>query len=164
MRTEVPAPRPGFARARSAGPKLAAWLGAALCLMTAAPWATAQEARDDSAGPGDAELSFVGGPSLRVEDRAELSLRLRPPPGGHAWMITLRGEGAALEVVRGRLLPSDAEPEEGGALSLRVPVVARQAGVAIVHAVFHGYVCDGGCREVTLEASARLRVASRRGG
>jgi len=99
---------------------------------------------------------------LSRDDRAELELRVVPPRGRRTWMVTLASEGTAVEVVRGRLLPSDAVDLEARPILLRVPIVARGRGVALVHATLTGWSCEETCREVSLEATTTLHVGARR--
>jgi len=109
----------------------------------------------------DASLTFATPAPLTTDQRAELSLELTPPPGGRAWMITLRSEGTAVEVVRGRLLATDAVDANARPLELRVPIVARSPGVGIVHAELSGWRCAESCEAVSLEASVTLHVSGR---
>lgn len=121
-------------------------------------------ARSGVAQTSEGALSFAAPPTLVEDDRAELELQLTPPPGGQSWMITLRGEGTAVDVVRGRLLPADVEDPTARSLTLRVPIVARSPGVALVHAELTGWACAETCSAVTSRATTTLHVSARPAG
>lgn len=95
---------------------------------------------------------------IAVGDRARVVVDVRVrPDGGHPVMVTPRSEGAAVEVVRGRLLRADASASDG-ALRFEVPIVARGAGTSVLRVRVLAYVCERACRAVETEASAVLRV------
>ena len=73
-------------------------------------------------------------------------------------LLTPRVEGAAVELVRGRLLRSDAKPVERGRLRFEVPVVARSEGTAILRVNVITYVCSQSCQRVEATTSAVLAV------
>lgn len=73
-------------------------------------------------------------------------------------LLTPRIEGAAVELVRGRLLRSDAKLLEGGRLRFAVPVVARSEGTAIFRVNVMTYVCTEACQRLQATTSAVLEV------
>jgi hypothetical protein len=73
-------------------------------------------------------------------------------------LLTPRIEGAAVELVRGRLLRSDAKLVERGRLRFEVPVVARSEGTAILRVSVVTYVCTQSCQRVEATTSAVLEV------
>jgi hypothetical protein len=110
------------------------------------------------------ELSLTA-PDLAVGDRKSLraellvgDLRLGPV------MLTPSAEGAAVEVVRGRLTGDDAEPftADDGRRGLRfaIPVAAHMAGTSVVRVHANVYGCHVGC--AALETSAQLAVRVQR--
>lgn len=106
--------------------------------------------------------------SVRIEAPAELH------PGDHADVVALvhaedaaRGpllvtptvDGAAVEVVRGRLFRFDAEDPSSDPLRFRVPVLARSVGTAVLSVRVDGHACEGPrCDAVDAEATARIDV------
>lgn len=108
--------------------------------------------------------------ALRVEIEAPHEMH----PGDHAEIIALvhaddaaRGpllvtpsiDGAAVEVVRGRLFRFDADDPNGDPLRFRVPVLARSVGTAVLSVRVDGHACEGPrCRQVDAEATARIDV------
>jgi hypothetical protein len=101
----------------------------------------------------------LGAPAeLKAGDRASIELRVWAPPE-LPLMATPRSEGAAVEVVRGRLLRADAEDPEASPLVFRIPIVAREPGPARVTVTIDTYACEGNdCRRVRNEAEVELRV------
>jgi hypothetical protein len=73
-------------------------------------------------------------------------------------LLTPRIEGAAVELVRGRLMRSDAKLVEDGRLRFEVPVVARTEGTAIFRVNVMTYVCSASCQKVEVTGSAVLEV------
>ena len=130
-----------------------------LWLASSLPGPTPARVAAQSSDEGS--IAFAPPERLFEDDRAELQLLVRPPAGGRSFLLTLRGEGTAVEVVRGRLLPSDAVDAEARPMVFRVPIVARGRGVALVHAQLTGWSCEDTCHAVTLETSTTLRVAAR---
>src|SRR5262245_38976814 len=73
-------------------------------------------------------------------------------------LLTPRIEGAAVELVRGRLLRSDAKPIDATHLRFEIPVVARSEGTAILRVHLATYLCEESCRRIEMTASAVLEV------
>ena len=73
-------------------------------------------------------------------------------------LLTPSVEGSAVEVVRGRLLRSDAKLLDARHLRFEIPVVARSEGTAIFRVELAAYVCEPRCRLVTASGSRVLRV------
>ncbi len=106
--------------------------------------------------------------TVRIEAPAELH------PGEHAdvallvhaedaargpLLVTPTVDGAAVEVVRGRLFRFDAEDPASDPLRFRVPVLARSVGTAVLSVRVDGHVCEGSrCAAVDAEATARIDV------
>lgn len=103
-------------------------------------------------------------PSELIEgDRTEvMAVVVVDPPNDIPLLVTPNSEGAAVEVVRGRLLRADAIDPEAEPLRFRIPIVARSAGTAVLRVRATGWVCDRRCRPASGEASVALRVARRR--
>ncbi len=99
---------------------------------------------------------------LRQGDRTEIVARVIGTDGLPV-LVTPTSEGTAIEVVRGRLMRSDAADPDAAVLELRIPVVARQAGTAVLRVSVSGYACDGRCRAVTAQTSVVIQVAATRG-
>ena len=97
---------------------------------------------------------------IAVGDRAELIARVQNS-GGLPILITPHSEGTAIEVVRGRLMRADAREPSAQVLEFHIPVVARQAGTAVIRVRAAGYACPGRCRSVQAETSMVVRVAGR---
>lgn len=120
----------------------------ALLVLLLASVALAQELRLELDAPA----------SLSAGDRTSLELRVWADPEMPV-MVTPRAEGAAVEVVRGRLLRPDAEDPEGSPLVFRIPIVAREPGPARVRAAVQTFRCEGDdCEPARGEAQAELRV------
>jgi hypothetical protein len=81
-----------------------------------------------------------------------------PAAGDAPLLLTPRSEGTAVEVVRGRLLRSDAKSIDATHLRFEVPVVARSEGTAILRVDVSTYVCETRCVQVTASASRALHV------
>lgn len=90
----------------------------------------------------------------------EVIVQLPEPGGDLPLLLTPRIEGAAVELVRGRLLRSDAKQLSGGRLRFEVPVVARSEGTAILRVSVLTYACSETCQQ--LEASVHAVLAVRR--
>jgi hypothetical protein len=73
-------------------------------------------------------------------------------------LLTPRIEGAAVELVRGRLLRADAKSLDSKHLSFNIPVVARREGTAILRVEVMTYVCATRCSRVIAIESRVLRV------
>jgi hypothetical protein len=73
-------------------------------------------------------------------------------------LLTPRSEGTAVEVVRGRLMRADARQPDAEELEFRIPIVAREAGTAILRVRASGYLCEARCRAVDAQASLIVSV------
>ena len=74
-------------------------------------------------------------------------------------LITPSADGAAIEVVRGRLFRFDAEDPSADPLRFHVPVLARSVGTAVISVRIDGHVCEGPrCTPCDAEATARVDV------
>ena len=129
-------------------------LGVALAAVVAfGASALAQE----TAGPLRVEL--VPPAALASGDRAMMELRVWVPAGDVPVMVTPRAEGAAVEVVRGRLLRPDAVDAAASPLVFRIPIVAREPGPARLRVRVETFACRGtDCRALRAETQELLRV------
>lgn len=111
-----------------------------------------------------AQASFVSlepPSSLRAGERAT-AVALIDLPTDVPVILTPRVNGTALDIVRGRLLRSDALDPDARPLRFRVPLVARSAGTAILRVHVASFRCEGDeCEPIEEEASATLRIQSR---
>jgi hypothetical protein len=73
-------------------------------------------------------------------------------------LLTPHVEGEAVELVRGRLLRSDAKVMDATHLRFEVPVVARSEGTAILRVEVASFECSPACRRVVQSESRALRV------
>jgi hypothetical protein len=73
-------------------------------------------------------------------------------------LLTPRIEGDAVELVRGRLMRSDAKQADATHLRFEIPVVARSEGTAILRVSVSTYLCDESCRRIEATTSAVLEV------
>ncbi len=97
--------------------------------------------------------------ALRAGTTAELMVTVsRPPDQDHPLLLTPSAEGAAIEVVRGRLLRADARSRERGQLRFAVPLRMRERGPAIVRVEVQSYRCASRCEAVSARAAAELVV------
>lgn len=76
-------------------------------------------------------------------------------------LLSPSSQGAAVEVVRGRLSRSDARASTGNQVRFDVPVVAHGQGTAILHVELSAYVCSTRCKRVVSTADQVIRVARR---
>lgn len=121
----------------------------------------------------------LGAGSLMAEAQGTaLTVRIEAPremhPGDHAEIVALvhaedaaRGpllvtptiDGAAVEVVRGRLFRFEADDPTSDPLRFRVPVLARSVGTAVLSVRVDGHACEGPrCTPVDAEATAQIDV------
>jgi hypothetical protein len=130
-------------------------------LLLASLLPVALHATAEAKGSGSPSLSItLSAPDRITEgDRAALRVGVRlTPQNDLPMLVTPSSEGTAIEVVRGRLLRTDADDAGNGVLQFRVPVVARSTGTAIVRVRVVAYACDTLCREVRGERALTLRV------
>lgn len=107
----------------------------------------------------DLDVRFEPPPELHVGDRARLVL-VADVPADMPVSVTPQATGDALEVVRGRLLRTDAQQPDARPLVFEIPVAARAAGNGVVRARVRSFTCDedGDCRATSAEASLTVRV------
>jgi hypothetical protein len=123
-------------------------------------------------------LALLAIAAIARAQAAPLTVEMQAPsvlhPGDHAFVVALvhaedaaRGpllvtptvDGAAIEVVRGRLFRFDAEDPTSDPLRFRVPVLARSVGTAVLVVRVDGHACEGRrCTPVDAEATARIDV------
>lgn len=105
-------------------------------------------------------LTLSAPAEITVGERRVVELALDLPEGPAApLLLTPAALGEAVEVVRGRLLRSDAR-QDGDPTRLRfeLPIVARAPGTAVVRVHVATYQCARSCIAVSAEARATLRV------
>lgn len=136
----------GRSRTRQALQLAAALLAAALCESAAAADDLKMTLQPEQHLPRNAHTSIAVSVELPI-GRDNLPLLLTP-----------RIEGAAVELVRGRLLRSDAKQIDATHLRFEIPVVARSEGTAILRVHLTTYLCAETCRQVEVTASAVLAV------
>ena len=110
------------------------------------------------------ELVLPGRIALGDRGMAMVTVRVQGD-GSLPLLLTPSAEGTALEVVRGRLLGSDAAsavagPEGTTLLSFQVPFVARRAGAAVLKVRVLGYACSHRCRAIEVETRRMVTVAT----
>jgi hypothetical protein len=108
-------------------------------------------------------LSIAVPDPLRVGDHRALVLTLSLPADvATPLLVTPRGQGEALEIVRGRLLRADARDPAASPLVFDLPVVAQKPGTAVVRVRAAAYRCrDGQCQELEVEAVKTVLVLPR---
>lgn len=122
-------------------------LGAVLLFL--APTATAQ--------PTALRLELQAPDVIQPGDRVSLRL-IVTPAGEEAMLITPTSEGAAIVVARGRLQRRDGTVD-GEDLVVQVPIIARDAGHALVRVHVQTYSCEGErCRAIEADADIALDV------
>lgn len=87
---------------------------------------------------------------LHVGEHARFDLEVQLPPNAATpLLLTPFREGQALEVVKGRLLRSDARDPNERPLHFELPVLARAPGVARIGVRLLAYLCEpaAGARE-----------------
>jgi hypothetical protein len=128
----------------------------ALCWGAGAAGAVAQ-------APQLPALALTLPPDLRVGQHARVVLSVRLPAGAERpLLVTPFHEGAALEIVKGRLLRSDASDPAANPLHFQLPVLALAPGAAVIGARVLAYVCGAvQCRSVEVEARANVIVLPR---
>jgi len=122
--------------------------------------------RSSRADAGVLSIRLDAPPRIHEGDRFEVRIEVRRSPAArpHPLLLTPETVGPAVEVVRGRLLPDDADAPGAEPAVFRLPCVARSRGTAILRVEARGYACppgddpDAPCREVVAVATARLHV------
>lgn len=97
---------------------------------------------------------------LRVGQHARVLLSVQlPPAAARPLLVTPFHEGAALEIVKGRLLRADARDPAENPLRFELPILALAPGAAVIGARLLAYVCDKtSCRAVEVETRANVVV------
>jgi hypothetical protein len=99
---------------------------------------------------------------LHVGEHARVLLSARLPTGAaKPLLVTPFREGSALEIVKGRLLRSDAADATANPLRFELPVVALAPGAAVIGVRVLAYVCRDTCRAVEVETRANVVVLPR---
>lgn len=113
-----------------------------------------------SAAAGDLLLTLQPEQHLARDAHTSIAVSVQLPEGSDnlPLLLTPRIEGAAVELVRGRLLRSDAKQTDATHLRFEIPVVARSEGTAILRVQLSTYACTERCRQVQVSASTVLAV------
>jgi hypothetical protein len=99
---------------------------------------------------------------LRVGEHAHVDLLVElPAEAAEPLLLTPYREGEALEVVKGRLLRSDARDPSAQPLRFELPVVARTPGTGLIGVRLLAYLCTPRCRAVEVETRAKVVVLPR---
>lgn len=116
--------------------------------------------RESPVAAGDLQLTLQPEQHLPRNAHTSISVSVALPSARDnlPLLLTPRIEGAAVELVRGRLLRSDAKPIDATHLRFEIPVVARSEGTAILRVHLTTYLCTDTCRQVEVTASAVLEV------
>jgi hypothetical protein len=110
---------------------------------------------------GDDSLALSEPAAIHLGDHPILTVRLRLPDGSiPLLLVTLSGEGEALEVVRGRFLRSDARDPEATLLLFDVPTVAARPGRSLLRVRVDGVRCTDTCEPFALELQRALLVTA----
>jgi hypothetical protein len=148
-----------LARVRAVPRLLARIRGCAWLLLTLLLW-RGQEAR--AADLGQPRLVLEVPRELHVGEHAYVELVVDlPAEAAEPLLVTPYREGEALEVVRGRLLRSDARDPMAKPLRFALPVLARAAGSALIGVRLLAYLCVPRCSAVEVEARANVLVLPR---
>ena len=108
-------------------------------------------------------LTVVVPETVHVDDHVALTLTLTLPSDARGpLLVTPRAQGSAIEVVRGRLMRSDAKDANGNPLVFELPVLARSAGQAVVSVRAQLVRCVAErCQPLVLETRANVLVLPR---
>lgn len=110
-----------------------------------------------SAQPSALHLQLEAPSVVRPGDRVSLRLVVTPA-GEEAMLITPTSEGAAVVVARGRLQRGDGSVD-GESLVVQVPIIARDAGHALIRVHVQTYSCSGDrCRAIEADAEVAFNV------
>jgi hypothetical protein len=151
------------ARGRARGDRASAgerWRGRALlalCLLLAGhAWGAGAR---DLALP---QLTLEVPRELHVGEHAHVDLVVElPAQAAEPLLVTPYREGEALEVVKGRLLRSDARDPNAKPLRFELPVLAAAPGTALIGVKLLAYLCTPRCRAVEVETRANVVVLPR---
>ncbi len=107
-------------------------------------------------------IRLIAPERITAGDRVELIAEVTISPRSDLpVLLTPSNQGGSIEVVRGRLVRSDAEDPAASPLRFRVPLLANEPGTAIVRVRVMAYACAARCRTIDAEAEVTLTVASR---
>jgi hypothetical protein len=144
---------------RSGGGRRAA-LGAVLLCASLLLVAALADAGADSATPPRLMLQVPR--ELHVGEPAHVELTVElPPEAAEPLLLTPYREGKSLEVVKGRLLRSDARDPAANPLRFALPVLATAPGTALIGVRLLAYLCAPRCRAVEVETRANVMVLAR---
>ncbi len=126
---------------------------AALCVLLLAASLALAQAR---------ALSIEVGPIgvLSAGEHAEVVVEVHAEPAARGpLLVTPSVDGAAVQVVRGRLFRFDAEDPDGDPLRFRVPITAMSVGTAVLLIRVDGHACEGThCEPVEAEVRRTIVV------
>jgi hypothetical protein len=110
----------------------------------------------------EAQVALAVPHELHVGEHAHVELTLElPPEAAEPLLVTPYREGKALEVVKGRLLRSDARDPGAHPLRFALPVLATAPGTALIGVRVLAYLCASRCRVLELEAHSNVVVLPR---
>ncbi len=105
-------------------------------------------------------ISLEPAPELHPGEHAEIVAVVHAEDAARGpLLVTPSVDGAAIEVVRGRLFRFDADDPSADPLRFRVPIVARSIGTAVLAVRVDGHACVGArCEPVDAESTLRIDV------
>jgi hypothetical protein len=109
--------------------------------------------------PASPRIAIEGADSLPLASHRSVPVLVELSDAAHALLLlTPSVEGAAVELVRGRLMRADAQLVDPTHLRFFVPVVARSEGTAILRVEVMTYLCSAGCERVLVNESRVFHV------
>lgn len=107
-------------------------------------------------------LSLVLPSELHPNEHALVTLEVElPAHAGQPLLLTPFREGESIEIVRGRLLRSDARDSTANPLRFELPILAHAPGAAVVGVKLLAYLCTPRCRAVEVETRRNVVVLPR---
>jgi hypothetical protein len=118
-------------------------------------WAVAVRAQESALRVAVSELAVLSpGDHASVMVEVHVAEAARGP-----LLVTPSVDGAAIQVVRGRLFRFDAEDPSADPLRFRVPIAAMSVGTAVLLVHVEGHACEGSrCEPVEAEARRAIEV------
>jgi predicted lipase len=101
-----------------------------------------------AADSGAASVRIEAPDTLRAGERTSVGVQVELPASvaeDAPLLLTPTVEGAAVEVLRGRLFRADAKRTGPRTLSFQIPVIAQREGAAILRVDFDTYACQTRC-------------------
>lgn len=99
---------------------------------------------------------------LRVGEASTLTIEVDlPSDAAKPLLVTVRAEGAALEVVRGRVSREDARASQTSKLAFAIPVVSHAPGSSVVRAHLRYFRCAETCSAEEAVTTSVVEVRAR---